>query len=69
MDNKISDKNLIAYCGLYCGDCHGFTGKIPDLARDLRRELRKIHYDRFASFISSFSFGKNCSCNLQWQKM
>ena len=59
MDNKINDKNLIAYCGLYCGDCHGFTGKIPDLARDLRRELRKIHYDRFASFISSFSFGKN----------
>jgi len=35
------DENLIAYCGLYCGDCHGYQGKIPDLARDLRKESRK----------------------------
>ena len=59
MDKKIEDENLIAYCGLYCGDCHGFTGKIPDLARDLRKELRQIHYDKFAKFISTYSFGKD----------
>ena len=59
MDKKEKDTNLIAYCGLYCGDCHGFTGIIPDLARDLRKELREIHYDKFASFISTFSFGKD----------
>ena len=53
------DKNLIAYCGLYCGDCHGFSGKIPDLARDLRKELRATRYDKFAGFISTFSFGKD----------
>jgi hypothetical protein len=59
MEKKKVDEKLIAYCGLYCGDCHGYTGKIPDLARDLRKELRQIHYDKFASFISSYSFGKD----------
>ena len=59
MNVKKEDSNLIAFCGLYCGDCHGYTGKIPDLARDLRKELREIHYDKFASFILTYSFGKD----------
>ena len=59
MDKKIEDENLIAFCGLYCNDCHGYNGKIPDLARDLRKELRQNHYDKFASFISTYSFGKD----------
>jgi hypothetical protein len=54
-----ADENLIAYCGLYCGDCHGFLGKIPDLARDLRKELRKVRYDKFAESISASPFGKD----------
>ena len=52
------NKNLIAYCGLYCGDCHGFQNKIPDLARDLRKELRSSKYDKFGQFISKQPFGK-----------
>jgi hypothetical protein len=59
MSEKGEDPNLIAYCGLYCGDCHGYAGKIPDLARDLRKELRQVHYDKFAAFISTYSFGKD----------
>jgi hypothetical protein len=59
MDKKTRDESLIAFCGLYCGDCHGYTGKIPDLARDLRRELRDMKYDKFADFISTFSFGRD----------
>lgn len=59
MTEKIKDEELIAYCGLYCADCHGYTGVIPDLARDLRKELRSIHYDKFAAFISTYSFGKD----------
>ena len=58
MSNK-SDTHLIAYCGLYCKDCHRYNGKIPDLARDLRKELRRSRYDKFAEFISSYSFGKD----------
>ena len=53
------DASLVAYCGLYCCDCHGFNGRIPDLARDLRKELRKHRYDKFAEFISQYSFGKD----------
>lgn len=53
------EENLIAYCGLYCRQCHGYSGIIPDMARDLRKELRKIHYDKFAAFISTYSFGKD----------
>ena len=59
MNEKKEDTNLIAFCGLNCGDCHGYDGKIPDLARDLRKELREIHYDKFANFISTYSFGKD----------
>jgi len=58
MDDK-KDENLIAYCGLYCADCHGHNGRIPDLARDLRKELRESRYDKFAGFISTYSFGKD----------
>ena len=39
------NKNLIAYCGLYCGDCFGYKGKVADLARDLRKELRQEKFD------------------------
>lgn len=52
------ENELLAYCGLYCGDCHGYKGKIPDLARDLRKELRAAHYDRFAASFSQSPFGK-----------
>ncbi len=58
-DMMTADENLITYYGLYCGDCHGFSGKIPNLARDLRKELRASRYDKFAEFISTFSFGKD----------
>lgn len=52
------DTNLIAFCGLYCGDCHGYQGRIPDLARDLRKELRAARYDKFAELISKEAFAK-----------
>ncbi len=56
MSNK-EETSLITYCGLYCGDCHGYTGTIPDLARDLRKELRRTRYDKFAETISKQPFG------------
>lgn len=59
MSNTKEDEHLIAYCGLYCRDCHGYNGRIPDLARDLRKELSESKYDKFAEFISTYSFGKD----------
>jgi len=56
------DKDLVAYCGLYCGDCYGHTGTIPDLARDLRKELRKFKFERIAAAIpfKEFQHYKEC---------
>jgi hypothetical protein len=52
------DEHLIAYCGLYCGDCFGHKGIIADLARDLRKELREAHFDKTAEALSDISFFK-----------
>ena len=52
----IENKNLVAYCGLYCGDCFAHKGKIADLARDLRKELRQSRFDKTAESLSNFSF-------------
>jgi hypothetical protein len=53
-----TNPELITYCGLCCLDCHGYTGKIADLARDLRKELRGAKYDKFAAAIAGAPFGK-----------
>ncbi len=51
-------EHLIAYCGLYCGDCFGYKGKVADLARDLRKELKQSRFDKTAEFMSTISFFK-----------
>lgn len=55
-NNKKSE--YVSYCGLFCPDCPLFAGKISDLARDLRKELRRVQYDKFAKYISKFPSGK-----------
>ncbi len=55
---KNENEDMIAYCGLCCLDCHGFQQKIPDLARDLRKELRASKYRKFAEFLATTTFGK-----------
>ena len=56
----MAEKNpgVMTYCGLSCLDCHGYTGKIADLARDLRKELRSAQYDKFAAAVADSPFGK-----------
>ena len=58
MSDNEADRNLIAYCGLYCGDCFAHKGKIADLARDLRKELRQAKFDKTAESLSDISFFK-----------
>jgi len=48
------DKNLIAYCGLYCGDCFNYKGEIADLSRDLRKKLRETKFDRISNELSKY---------------
>ena len=50
------DENLIAYCGIYCGDCFAYKGKIADLARDLRKELRQEKFAKTAESLSNEPF-------------
>ena len=52
------EKELIAYCGLYCGDCFGYRQKIADLAKDLRKELRQTKFAKTAESLSELSFFK-----------
>ena len=49
-------KDLIACCGVYCGDCFGYKGIIADLSRDLRKELRQAKFARIAEFMSETPF-------------
>ena len=45
MSDTSEIKELVAYCGLYCGDCYRHKGRLADLARDLRKELRQEKFD------------------------
>jgi Protein of unknown function (DUF3795) len=51
-----------SYCGLYCGDCAFRRGTIPDLARDLRKELRDNRFDKVAEAIPFPEFKKYPDC-------
>jgi len=51
-------RKLVAYCGLYCGDCFFYKGEIADLAKILRKKLREAkldkNYEEFAKFAKEF---------------
>ena len=49
-------RELVAYCGLYCGDCFQYQGKIADLARDLRKELRHYKFDTRAEKMATNAY-------------
>src|SRR4030043_1443505 len=48
------NKDLIAYCGLYCGDCFNYKGEIADLSRDLRKKLREARFETAAQGLSRY---------------
>jgi hypothetical protein len=55
MANK---SDLIGYCGLYCGDCVGHTQIVANLARDMRKELRRHRFDKMADMLAKVPFFK-----------
>ena len=42
-------KNLLTYCGLYCGDCAGYSSEIADTAQNLMNVLEKYRFERTAN--------------------
>ena len=51
-------EKLIAYCGLYCGDCSGYKGTIANLARELRQELKRERFGDLAKALAKIPFFK-----------
>ncbi len=51
-------KDVVAYCGLCCADCFAREGTVADLARDLRKELRRVRFDLSAEALSDIPFFK-----------
>lgn len=49
MDNK----KLLAYCGLYCGDCAGYSGEIAEAAKIFKNRLTKYKFERTAKHLFS----------------
>ena len=41
-------KKLLAYCGLYCGDCAGYGGEIAKAAGNLKKVLTRFKFSRTA---------------------
>jgi hypothetical protein len=50
------DKDLIAYCGIYCGECFIHQGRVADLSRDLRKEMRTYRLDQAAKAFAEAPF-------------
>jgi hypothetical protein len=44
---KQQNKELTAYCGLFCGDCIRYKSKASDLALQLLNELRKTKFGNY----------------------
>jgi hypothetical protein len=44
----MKDKNLTAYCGLYCGDCIRYKCKSSDLSALLLDELEKSRFQEYS---------------------
>jgi hypothetical protein len=43
---------LIGRCGLYCYECPSYTQKVANLAADLRKQLRKDEFDKYADMMA-----------------
>jgi hypothetical protein len=52
-----SDRNLVAYCGLYCGDCPGYKRDIADLSKELRKKIRESRLDKASKFLAQIEKG------------
>ena len=61
---KTKEKELTAYCGLYCGDCIRYKSKASQLARELKEELQRTQFEKYAEvkskFVNAFKNYKEC---------
>jgi hypothetical protein len=43
---------LIGRCGLYCYECPSYTQKVASLAGDLRKQLKRVEFDKYADMMA-----------------
>jgi hypothetical protein len=60
----VKNKELVAYCGLYCGDCVKYKGNVSKLADELKSELSKGKFEKIATTISEIKDYKEFSNTL-----
>lgn len=46
-----TEKELLAYCGIYCPDCLGYTGVVADAAENLLDVLTRHKFERTAASV------------------
>ena len=51
MENRKARKELLAYCGLYCGDCAGYSGDIADAALKLKETTQRYKFHQTAKHL------------------
>jgi len=51
---KEGSKNLVGYCGLYCGACGIYQGKIKQAVENLRNIIRAYGFDKFTSELTKW---------------
>ena len=44
----VSPKDLVGYCGLYCGACGIYLGRIEQAVENLRKTISAYGFDKFA---------------------
>ncbi len=49
----MKNKKLLAYCGLYCGDCAGYTGAIAEASDNLETVLKNYQFELTAKHLFS----------------
>lgn len=53
MEKKMKERDLTAYCGLYCGDCVRYQSKASELAEEFLKEIEKTKLAEYAKVKSS----------------
>ena len=51
------NKDLLAFCGLYCGDCPAYKGEIAGLSVNLRQKLKEQNFDQVSQVLSEAEKG------------
>ena len=53
----MKEKDLTAYCGLYCGDCIRYKSKASDLADEMLNEIEMLHLHEYANIKQAYTKG------------